>query len=55
MRVSIEEFITKLDAGSSYLQLLAKTKGTWANEDWDEVQKKRSKIELSASESRKNQ
>ena len=51
----VEEFITKSETESSYLQLLGKTKGTWAHEDWDEVEKNRSKIELEASRSRKNQ
>lgn len=51
----VEEFITKSEAESSYLQLLQKTKGTWADEDWDSLQQKRSKLELKASESRKNQ
>src|SRR6266536_486665 len=48
-----EEFITKAEAESSYQQLLEKTKGTWADEDWDEVEAKRSKIELEASKARK--
>ena len=51
----VEEFITKAEMESSYLRLLEKTKGTWANEDWGEVEQNRSKIELEASKSRKNQ
>jgi len=50
----VDEFITKADAESSYLQLLEKTKGAWNNEEWDEIDTKRSEIELKASESRKN-
>ena len=50
----VEEFITKADTESSYLKLLEKTKGAWSNEDWDEIDIKRSEIELKASESRKN-
>lgn len=51
----VEEFITKSETESSYLQLLKKTKGTWAGEEWDELRQKRSEIELRASESRKDQ
>jgi|ERR1035438_3979423 AbrB family looped-hinge helix DNA binding protein len=50
----VEEFITKLEAESSYTSLLEKTRGAWNDEDWDKVEKKRSEIELKASESRKN-
>ena len=51
----VEEFITKSETESSYLHLLEKTRGTWDNENWDELQQKRSEIELRASESRKSQ
>ena len=50
----VEEFITKLESESSYTSLLEKTKGAWNDEDWDEIENKRSEIELKASESRKN-
>lgn len=49
----VEEFITKSETESSYLQLLQKTKGTWSDENWDELQQKRSEVELRASEDRK--
>ncbi len=49
----VEEFITKSETESSYLQLLEKTKGAWANDDWDELRYSRSKTELNASKSRK--
>lgn len=51
----VEEFITKSETESSYLQLLGKTMGAWANEDWDKVEQDRTRIELEASKSRKNQ
>ncbi len=50
----ITEILTKSDSDNSYLQLLAKTKGSWSDEDWDELPKTRSKFELKASQSRKN-
>lgn len=50
----VEELVTKADAESSYFKLLEKTKGAWSDEDWDEIDSKRSEIELQASESRKN-
>lgn len=49
----VEEFITRAESESSYLQLLEKTKGTWADENWDELRQNRSKTELNASQSRK--
>lgn len=51
----VEEFITKSETESSYLRLLGKTMGTWANEDWDKIEQDRARIELEASKSRKNQ
>lgn len=50
----VEEFLTKSEAESSYLQLLQKTKGTWADEDWGGLRQQRSEVELKASENRKN-
>lgn len=49
----IEEFLTKVEGESSYVQLLEKTKGTWADEDWNKLREEKSKIELGASKSRK--
>lgn len=49
----VEEFITKSETESSYPQLLEKTRGTWADEDWDGLRHNRSKTELNASQSRK--
>lgn len=50
----VEEFITKSETESSYLHLLEKTRGTWNDESWDELQQKRSEVELKASQSRKS-
>jgi AbrB family looped-hinge helix DNA binding protein len=49
----VEEFITKADSESSYVQLLEKTRGTWAGEQGDNLGQKRAGIELAASQSRK--
>lgn len=50
----VKEVLTKSEEESSYLNLLKKTKGTWAGEDWDKLSKVRSKLELKASGSRKD-
>lgn len=49
----VEEFITRAEGENSYIQLLEKTKGTWRDEDWDEIREKKSNLELKASKSRK--
>src|SRR5579875_3193122 len=51
----VEEFITKSETENSYTHLLEKTKGTWADEAWDEVEQRRSRIELDASKTKKSQ
>ena len=49
----IEEVITKTEQESSYLELLKKTQGAWAKEDWPNLRKKRKHTELKASKKRK--
>ncbi len=49
----VEEFVTKAERESSYVNLLEKTKGSWKGEEWDEINKNRSLIELEASKLRK--
>lgn len=49
----VEEVITKAGRETSYLELLKKTQGSWSKENWDELRKKRRRIELSASNKRK--
>lgn len=49
----VEEFLTKVDAESSYIKLLEKTKGTWKGENWETFKKRKRKIELKASKTRK--
>lgn len=59
----VEEFLTKAEGESSYLKLLEKTKGAWKNEsfdsaqdnrNWEKLREKKSKLELKASNLRKN-
>lgn len=38
----------------AFLDLLKKTQGAWAGDDWEITEKKRIKIELAASQKRKN-
>lgn len=45
--------VGRADSESSYLNVLKKTQGKW-NENWENIKKKRRKIELSASKRRKN-
>jgi len=49
----VEDVVTKADFESSYDQVLKKTQGAWADDNWDETRKKRKKTEISASQSRK--
>ena len=45
----ISQVIAKAENLSSYSNLLEKTQGAWAGDDWDETEAKRRKIELRAS------
>lgn len=38
---------------SIFLQILEKTRGSWASDDWEKTTKRREKIELQASKKRK--
>lgn len=50
----VNQIITNIhDDRSVYLELLKKTRGTWAEDDWDKMRKKRRRIELAASKKRK--
>lgn len=51
----VEEVITKTNREISYIELLKKTQGSWLKENWGELSKKRRKIELGASNKRKQQ
>lgn len=45
--------ITDAESEGSYLKVLERTQGKW-NENWEDIRKKRRRIELSASKRRKN-
>lgn len=49
----VEEVVTKTDREISYLDLLKKTQGSWAKEDWKSLRKKRGRLELASSNKRK--
>lgn len=49
----VEEFITRAETESSYLQLLEKTQGKWSNDSDVALEQKRSLLELKASKARK--
>lgn len=51
----IDEVLTKLEAESSYLAILEKTQGAWADDkSWKKTAKRRKKIEQASSLRRKN-
>lgn len=41
------------DETTAFLKILDKTRGSWANDDWPETEKRRRKIELDATRRRK--
>ena len=49
----VDSVITKVDYESSYADLLRKTQGAWAGDDWEKTRKKQRKVELAASKRRK--
>ncbi|MFH1890140.1 MAG: AbrB/MazE/SpoVT family DNA-binding domain-containing protein [Candidatus Kuenenbacteria bacterium] len=49
----IKEVIGNADSQDSYSKILEKTQGTWQNEKWDVLRKKRRQIELKSSQKRK--
>ncbi len=51
----ISDLIPRTNTEKSYLETLKKTKGSWSNEDWDKIKKKKRKVELKASKKRKKE
>jgi len=50
----IDEVLTKLEGESSFLSILEKTQGSWANDkSWERTEKRRRKIEQASSLRRK--
>ena len=52
--VPIEKSVSSKDSRALFIEVLRKTAGAWAGDDWPETEKKRRKIELAASRKRKN-
>ena len=51
----VDAFFARGTEENSYLDILEKTQGTWAKEDWASLEKKRRKTELIASRKRKQE
>lgn len=49
----VRSVVTNRDASHAYLEVLRKTAGSWAGDDWPKTEKKRSSIELEATKKRK--
>lgn len=49
----IDEVITKVETESSFLKMLEKTKGTWAERGWTAMRRRKRKTELAASKRRR--
>lgn len=52
---TVDEVLTETERENAYLELLKTTKGAWSNDNWDKTEKKRKKIEQTASAKRKKQ
>ena len=50
----LERTIFSKDSKNLFLEVLKRTAGSWAGDDWPETEKRRRKIELAASKKRKN-
>lgn len=51
----IDEVLTKAEGKSSFLKILERTQGAWADDkSWDKTEKRRRKIEQASSLKRKN-
>lgn len=49
----IKEVNQDLETADSFIQILKKTAGAWAGDDWPKTEKRRRRIELEASKRRK--
>ncbi len=49
----VDAVFARGEGEGSYLDILEKTQGTWAGEDWVSLKRRGKKIELAASEKRK--
>ncbi len=51
----IVDVVRSAETQESYLKVLEFTKGAWKEENWEQLRKKRRKLEISASKKRKKQ
>lgn len=51
----IRAIITTKDTGAALQELLKKTAGSWAGDDWPKTEKRRKQIELESAKKRKTQ
>ena len=49
----VDEVFTRTETENSYLEILNKTQGAWAQDNWPQGRKKRRRKELAASQKRK--
>lgn len=49
----ISDIIRKIDSDSTYLEVLKRTQGSWAGDDWPKTEKRRHQIEQRAALKRK--
>lgn len=49
----IDDIVLKVDREPSFVEILKRTQGSWAGDDWEKTAKRRRKIELAASKRRK--
>lgn len=49
----IRDIVKQVEHESSYLKILSRTKGAWADENWQPIKARRKKIEFRASQKRK--
>lgn len=48
----VDGIVTRADRENSYLEILNRTQGSWIDEDWELLRKKRKLVELAASKKR---
>lgn len=51
----IKDVVSAAEEEPTYVEILEKTKGSWAGDDWTQVRKERKETELEASKKRKEQ
>lgn len=54
MMQPVRSIITTKDSNAAFIELLQKTAGSWAGDDWPKTEKKIRKLELAAAKRRKS-